>query len=273
MLIFLRYFLFISLFFSCGKNKSTRTNIHNDKDSLLGLNSQNGLYQAFLNPINPGEVSIKGSLNITKENDVFATSVRLSKGSGLTLQLQNIHMGKRCPNHSDDLNGDGFIDAHEGASVYQEIIIPLDDDLNSQRMGGGIYPFTDMFGFYTWSREASFQKMMLDLNEIDLNANDDFIKLSSNQFDLNNKVVVISGISKEKPLPETVLGRGRLDSHESFPIACGVIQKITKTPGTVDIDHTGLPIPFGEDSILREDDGTFFNTETSTPEVSNYGDD
>ena len=241
----------------------------------------NGVYQAILKPVN-GKVSgeyLNGSLTLVREQDEFIADVRISGGPKSVLQTQSIHTGERCPDERDDLNGDGYIDAEEGIQVYREILIPLDDDLNSQRIGLGIFPVTDAFGHYFWSRSVSFEKMMDDLSEEDINPTDDYVKLYSGKSLLKSgKVVVLTGVPTTEILPETVLGRGRQTAHEALPVACGVIKKVTTVPGVVDRDYTGIPVPSEGETQgghSGEDDGAFFPTMgSSTGGVSgNYGED
>jgi hypothetical protein len=231
-----------------------------------------GVYQAIFAPLNKNfSGHLNGSLTILKENDDFIANIRFSGGPKSVLHTQSIHIGTRCPSLDDDLNNDGIIDGEEGALVYKEIILPLDEDLNSQWLGLGTYPASDEFGSYLWSRSASFKKILKDLYEEDINQKDDLIKLSDTKaFTLNGNVVVISGIPTSQELPETVIGRGRLTKHQSLPIACGVIRKLTHVPGVIDTDSTGIIYP-GGDTIGGSsgvDDGAIFESYDTT---GNYG--
>ena len=264
-------FLNLLIFVSCGgKDKKVPQEINNKNNMNLEMN---GIYQAILLPVN-GKIypKIRGSFSLVKDHEEFISGVRLSKGPESTLHLQAIHTGDRCPDETDDLNQDGFIDAQEASHAYKEILIPLDDDLNSQRMGGGIFPASDKYGHYEWSRIASFSKLMSDLNDIDINLTDDQVKLINNpELDVLNKVVVLRGIPSSVALPATVSGWGRLSSFESLPIACGMIQKIQKAPGIIDTDNTGIILSQNsEDDQPREDDGAVFQS-TGEIEIEDYG--
>lgn len=239
-----------------------------------------GIYQAILQPVNRKVVApyMNGSLTLVRDKDEFIADVRLSGGPVSVLQNQNIHIGERCPDESDDLNGDGYIDAEEGFAVYKEILVPLDDDLNSQRIGLGIFPVTDSFGQYFWSRVVSFEKMMSDLYEEDINPDDEYVKLNRGESFLKRaRVVVITGVPSTQKLPDTVAGRGRHTPHSGLPVACGVIRKLTFVPGEVDRDYTGIPVPQDGETVGGSggyDDGTDFPTSnSSTGGTGNYGDD
>lgn len=236
-----------------------------------------GTYQALLAPLNKNVSGhINGALTLARDKNEFIADVRFSGGPASILHTQNIHLGNRCPTAKDDLNKDGYIDAEEGSLVYNGILIPLDDDISSWRMGGGIYPAADEFGYYYYSKATDYNLLMEDLREADINPDDDFIKLPADKkFDVTEMVVVISGVSESIVLPDSVSGRGRLTKHQSLPIACGVIRKLTTTPGVIDNDHTGIPLPEGESigGSSGADDGADFNSDPSTGSTGNYGED
>lgn len=234
-----------------------------------------GTYQAYLSPINK---TVSGHLNgtvaIVREKEDLTVEVRLSGGPLSVLHTQSIHIGDRCPTEADDLNGDGYIDGEEGALVYKEIIIPLDDDIGSQRMGLGSYPVSDEYGYYLWGRTTTFEKIMEDLREEDINLRDDYVKLDSNKsLTMFGKVAVILGVPQTTVLPETVLGRGRMTSHQALPVACGVIRRLGTIPGHVDIDETDIPIPEGETigGSSGVDDGAIFVPSETGGTTGNYG--
>lgn len=234
-----------------------------------------GTYQAYLAPIN-NKVSghLNGTVALVRERDDLTIDVRLSGGPLSVIHTQSIHIGDRCPTEADDLNGDGYIDGDEGAKVYKEIIIPLDDDISSQRMGGGIYPVSDNYGYYLWGRTTPFEKIMEDLREEDINLTDDYVKLDSNKsLTMMGKVAVVLGVPETTVLPDTVMGRGRMNSHQALPVACGVIRRLGTAPGVVDIDETGIPVPEGETigGSSGVDDGAIFIPGETTGNTGNYG--
>lgn len=233
-----------------------------------------GIYQAVLSPLNSqvaGEIN--GSATLVREMNDFIAHVRFVGGPTKTLHPQSVHVGTRCPTIEDDLNHDGFIDAEEGAKVYKEVIIPLDGDLNSQWMGGGTYPLSDDFGNYSYSQTGSYDKMIQDLQEEDINPADDLVKIGPDKsMRALGKVVVIFAVPQTTSLPETVKGRGRLNPQEALPIACGVISKVHRTPGEVDNDHTGIPYTEESAGGNGEDDGANFPSGPVGGE-GNYGED
>lgn len=258
----------------CSKGGGSGTKVEGEKAEPLET-EMFGTYQAYLSPVNK-KVSghLNGTVALVREKEDLTIEVRFSGGPLSVLHTQSIHVGDRCPTDADDLNGDGFVDGEEGALVYKEIIIPLDDDISSQRMGGGIYPVTDEYGYYLWGRTTPFEKLMEDLREEDINLRDDYAKLDSNKsLTMIGKVAVILGVPQTTVLPETVLGRGRMTPHQALPVACGVIRRLGTIPGRIDNDDTGIPVPEGETigGSSGVDDGAIFVPSNTGGETGNYG--
>lgn len=266
-----------SLLLSCSKGGGGGSSKAPGKKTETLETEMYGAYQAFLAPINKTVSGhLNGSLTLVREKDEIIADVRLSGGPKSVLHNQNIHIGDKCPTEDDDLNGDGYVDAEEAHLVHKEILIPLDDDISSQRMGLGTFPVTDAFGYYFWSRVTSFEKIMTDLREEDINLQDDYVKLPTEKsLTMIGKVIVIKGVPEITPLPETVAGRGRLSKHQALPIACGVIRRMGVVPGVLDTDTTGIPVPAGETigGSSGMDDGADFPATGTNGETSNYGDD
>lgn len=266
-----------SLLFSCSKSGGGGGGKSSPAPKAEPLEIEmSGIYQAILSPVNK-KVSghLNGSLTLVREGNEFVANVRFSGGPRSSMHIQSIHIGKRCPDMKDDLNQDGYIDGVEGALVYDKIIIPLDDDLSSQWLGLGTYPVSDEYGFYFWSRATSFEKLMNDLKEEDINLRDEYVKLEQNKsLNLVGGVVVIKGVPLTTSLPETVKGQGRETPHMGLPVACGIIRKLTKTPGVIDNDETGIPVPEGETlgGSGGADDGVNFPSRDGG-HSGNYGDD
>lgn len=266
----------IVMLMGCSKGGSgSEKNVISEKENLES--DMKGIHMAVLTPVNKNIPSrINGSLTILKEKEDFVADVRLAGAPGSVIHSQNIHLGSRCPDERDDVNGDGYIDAQEGAKVYREVLIPLDDDLTSQWMGLGTFPVSDEFGYYFWSRTAPYEKLLKDLRDLDINPADDFAKMNTSKaFNLSGNVVVITGVPEAIPLPESVSDRGRLTKHLALPIACGVIRKLESTPGIIDTDHTGIPVPEGETvgGSSGVDDGADFTVNPGTTTGGNYGED
>ncbi len=228
-----------------------------------------GIYLAKLVPLNP-EISkyLNGSLTLFKNQKQLIASVRLSQGPQNSIHEQSIYYGKRCPNKKDDTNGDRFIDSKEIEEVINEKLIPLDDDLSSQRMGSGIFPKSDEYGSYQWSRNTLYDLLMKDLKDEDLNLKDHLVKLNpKEEFKLEHLIVIIRGVPLNINIPETALDKNDPDGNLNFPVACGVINKISKSPGVIDKDRS-----YVDESIEIPDEDGFDFPEREDEEDGNYGD-
>lgn len=277
---------------SSGGNSQEKANSERNQNESTAGNSNppmvqeknEGQYIAKLSSLNENVAGfITGAATISRVKDELVADVRFS-GEALTagiLHEQNIHIGDRCPTAADDLNGDGFIDAVEGSLVYDKIIIPLDGDLNSQRMGGGIFPVADEFGGYIYSQVASYRKFMEDLREIDINLDDQIVTLAEGEdFDFENKVIVIQGISANANLPDTVATNNQFTNFQSLPVACGIFSRVHQVPGRSDNGNRDYPLPEAEEENQVIYDGANLPVppkeapSTQPPETSepqNYG--
>lgn len=241
-----------------------------------------GQFLAVLSPVNEivsGRIS--GGATISIEKDEFVGDVRFAGGplTAASLHAQSLREGTRCPTSDDDKNQDGLIDAFEGEMVYGKTIMPLDGDLNAQHLELGTWPFADEFGMYIYSETASYEKLLRDLKETDINPDDSLIKLSSEAtLVFPGKVVIVEGVSREANLPETVSSNSRLDRHYTFPVACGVLSPVISHPGTIDRDSGRDAFERKPGGTAGEDDGTvLIPPDVNHPEVegaaTNYGDD
>lgn len=274
------FLIFLITTFSCNKKHAAQLDteqepLRNDKSKRnVSKKSSGGIFLAKLVPINTSLTkNLNGAITIVKDQLHFIADVRLSFGPISSLHLQSLRMGTRCPGNDDDINRDGYIDEIEGLNAYGKILIPFDDDLSSQRMGGGIYPVSDEFGHYIWSRHTDIEKILSDLQEPDLNPEDDIIKLVNKNLDIDGKVVLIQGVHQSEKIPDTLDHGPRLKKHVSLPIACGILKKITNTPGVELDDDQGVAIPdnWEADHDSRPDDGAIFPDVDMNRETGNYG--
>ncbi len=217
-----------------------------------------GLYLAKFMTINVSvNGTLPGSLTFYRNNETLYSYVRLFAGRPKVIHPQNVYVGSRCPNLADDKNADGFIDVLEGAEVWGEIIIPLDNNVNSQMAGANSWPVADLGGSYYYERLASFEKFFQDIKAKDLNETDNVVKSDpSEKFSFEGRVVVIQGVADTVILPDTVATTGRRSNRQTLPIACGVIKKVTTPPGTpYDGSIPGpVALPTDEEEENVEDD-------------------
>ncbi|MFA5583248.1 MAG: hypothetical protein WDA09_03460 [Bacteriovoracaceae bacterium] len=274
------------LLMSCGsegptKNKNQKVVNLEQQDPLIIEDSIDGQYLAKLLPMNQ-HISgpLDGAVTLSLDKDEFIGDVRFF-GNPLTAETvfeQTVHIGNRCPTLADDLNEDGILDETEVLKVVDEVIIPLDGDLNSQWLGANTYPLADSFGSYYYSQVASFQRLLDDLWEIDINFEDLLVKLPKDTIpEFEGKIALIRGISKNLNLPPGVEFTHRNGVHASLPILCGVFQKVRNPPGRRNIDRYPYPHYEGEnpDDLstigIPEDDTTpDYDIEPTGP-ILDYG--
>jgi len=199
-----------------------------------GSNVQ-GIYVADIYPINYNLQFLKGvgKAAIIRDGDTLTAKVKLDYGSRQTIMKQAVYTGSRCPNNSDNLNKDGYIDIQEAMSAMGKITIPLDGNLDGQIAGLETFPTGDVAtGRYFYQLTASFERMFADLKGVDENLNDNIVKIAEQDgITLQGRIILIQG------LPESVdLSLARVATvegetiHSSLPIACGVLLKVDKLP-------------------------------------------
>ena len=204
--------LSLSLIFSCGKDGGSSSSSPNINSTVQEQTAE-GTYRAILRPMNN---SISGFLptglaEIKIEGDDAKIKTLLDDDARVT-HLQSIQMGTRCPNASDDTNGDGVIDIEESYRASGEVFIPLDGDLNSAEKGAGIYPIGRGF---TYLKSAELTSLQADTS-----------MRTQQNLNLGGRVVLIHGTDSTASLPASVATREGLTAQASVPVACGIIQRI-----------------------------------------------
>ncbi len=202
--------LLLVIFISCGKKVS-----HEKNDLFIRENvnqEKNQHYRGILRPLNNHLSGFlpSGISEVIIKNDELIAKTLLDDDARVT-HIQSIHLGDRCPEITDDINSDGYIDIEEAIKASGQVYIPLDGDLNSATLGQEIYP---MGGNYTYIERASLNRISKDLLSRNLSV----------QF--ANKVVLIHGTYKKNDLPSTIATNGILPLEKSLPIACGVLRKL-----------------------------------------------
>lgn len=249
--------LLLSFVSSCGKSNSN-AGLPEVKQKVLPVNGENinGLYMAKFFTMNPGvNGTLPGSATLQRQDDKFFAYIRIFGGAPNVWHQQNVHIGSRCPNAGDDLNGDGYIDIEEGNIVWGKVLLPLDSNIGSQSAGKNIFPIADASGTYFYERVTNFERMFEDLKTEDKNLDDNIAKLSPDQgLDFEGKVVVVHGTADTVVYPDTVATTERYKAHQTLPIACGVFTRVTSIPGQVeggeeipgpvgDVEETPTPLP------------------------------
>ncbi len=197
-----------------------------------------GHYQAKFITLNPQvNGTIPGSANFVRKEDKLFAYVRLFAGYPRAWHMQHVYTGSRCPTANDDTNLDGFIDIAEAEAVVGKILIPMDSDISTQSSGRRFFPLGDLSGYYHYERITSFRRFLNDLQDDDRDLTDDVAKLGPGEgLRLSGKVFMVLGVAETVMLPETVATKEKRRSFQTLPIACGVFEKVTTTPGRPYVD-------------------------------------
>jgi hypothetical protein len=183
-----------------------------------------GTYYTVLRPVNfqsNGFIPY-GAANFTVDGDQLQVAISLDDDQGV-FHRQSVHFGTRCPTTNDDVNGDGFVDYNEAIAVVGKVMLPLDNDLNSQQSGAEVYPRGPSM---TYKRAASVNAINQDLWRADEVGSDDITKLPSGvRMGLEKRVVLVHGTAANSTFDGLASYRGEAP-HLSLPVVCGVLTKI-----------------------------------------------
>jgi hypothetical protein len=180
-------------------------------------------FTATLASLNGGTATGTATFLVTEDDDEFIAHVQIAGADTSIAHLQHVHFGSSCPDSAAaDTNSDGFIDALEGIPAYGLNLIPLDADLSSQA-GGATFPTADATGSYTYGDTVSLSAVLTDLGAADPDPDDEITKLGSAALSLENRTVVVFGVSDTTTLPTTVLSFTGSTAQASLPVACGPI--------------------------------------------------
>jgi hypothetical protein len=188
--------------------------------------TEDGVYTAQLQGANTSVAgNTNGAVEVTVKGDNVTVRVQVA-GAPVAMHAQHIHTGTACPTPANDTNADGIIDAVEAGTVSGKVLVPFDDDINSQDAGKDVYPTGPV---YTYEKTGSHAQMISDLTLPDPNPADEAVKLPAGTtlIGLQGKVVEIHGVPPTTNLPSTVASDDPTKSpHQVLPIACGVLTKV-----------------------------------------------
>jgi hypothetical protein len=231
-------FIILILFAGCGK-KNDNSNEQKAYSPVLEKSETlrpSGQYLGILKNLQPQfNPYLRGAGTISIDRDELITDVSLSGGEKKILYAQQIRKGIRCPDKREDTNQDGFIDIVEAQNVVGDILFPLDGDISSQLAFDSIFPISDDYGNYVYSKVTNVDLFLRDLYSPTL-AHVPYSKLHPQEtFNPEGLILLIQGISREHELPYSVGTLKRMSSHQSLPIACAVFKKVLEVPGELEL--------------------------------------
>jgi hypothetical protein len=195
---------------SCGeKNKKSPTNLSE------GFKEEHieGNYRGVLRPLNnhlSGYLPT-GVAEVKTGNGKIKISTILDDDAKV-LHIQSLFSGTKCPSITDDLNQDGIIDFDESRLVIGELLIHLDGQIDGKITTDGRYPWGSGFTYEKSGKIKSIE--------------DDIKSRAEVRLMLRNRVVMIYGVSKDTPLPESIAKPIEISKESSIPVVCGILEKI-----------------------------------------------
>lgn len=185
-----------------------------------------GVFTAQLADVNNSvSGNTSGAVEITVNGDEMTVRVQVN-GAPVATHAQAIHTGTVCPTATNDTNADGIMDAVETNNVSGKILIPFDDDINTQDSGKDGYPAGPI---YTYNKSGSYSQILSDLVAADANPNDAVVKLPSGTaaIGLKGKVIIVRGVPPTVTIPSTVASDDPTKSpHAALPVACGTLKDV-----------------------------------------------
>lgn len=179
--------------------------------------NSNQTYRANLDPLNAGSHTVNGTTytiptaggtaTVTLKGDNVSVDIAVTGVTPGTLHPQHIHAGTTCPDTTDDVNNDGFVDVIEGLPKYGGILVSLDTTINTGAASDLNFPIANSNGAYTYSASGSRSHIQDEI---------------TTALKLGTRHVVIHGISSTgMPLPSSVASLPGLPAWATLPVACG----------------------------------------------------
>lgn len=227
---------------SSSKKETGPTGINQNETIEADGSNVQGFYSAPVWPMNYNlHFKEIGMVGVSRQDDTFTVASTFKYGPKETTVKQALYTGRRCPNLTDDINRDAYVDILEARLAMGKITIPFDADLDSQSGGSNQYPTVDAAGKMFYSKTASFSRMFEDLKDVDQNPADQIIKLeNSDGITLPGRIVLFQGVPKKVTLPETVATVDGEDRNTSLPVGCAVLWKVDAWPSEL---TSTLPTP------------------------------
>lgn len=182
-------------------------------------------YVATLHPMNSKvtgrEAAGEARFDVTGETLAIHVSVR-----GVPANLehwQHVHgftdnRKATCPTEAADVNHDGIIDITETEPVSGTTMVPFNRDPAAMQVASDTYPKASSDGTFRYDHTVALKTLQAA-----------FAKAFHGQsLDLDRRVVFIHGVAPTSKLPTSAASLGTIPVHVTLPIACGVIERMSK---------------------------------------------
>ncbi len=191
---------FLVALISCGKQTFPD---YSDDSDWQREEQEVGTFGATFTTLNAHKSgNFKGHAVLWTRGIQFYIRVIMTSAQPRVRHLQAIHTGGRCPQKSDDKNGDNILDFTEVLAASGPQLIPLDRTLKSQTQGSDWFPSTDGEGTMNYSRSAAIFHLMEDLRGRDPFPGDYLAKLGAGEnMDIGQRTIIIYGTSTDAMLP------------------------------------------------------------------------
>ena len=179
-------------------------------------------YIAQIHAINPQLTASKVSgqaIFIIANGQLKITMV--VKGVSPGMHLQHIHgfisvKAATCPPPDADKNGDGIIDLVETEPYAGTTLIPLNGDPVGLQIKSDTYPVAGRDGILIYEMSVPLDKLNAAIKK----------RYDINKLSLENRVIIIHGVSEGTSLPKTVKSLPGVSAYVTVPIACGEIKAL-----------------------------------------------
>jgi hypothetical protein len=191
---------FCLLLTACGNEGKNSQSSSQAQDTL----PLEGRYRAILRPLNhPLARIVSGQAQFTVKSDNLKASIYLDDAPKAK-HIQVIRDGGRCP-LGEDPNQDGYLDGAETEQTGGDLLVTLDQD--------GNFPNGSTYHYKGLKKVSSIEEGLAQKNKI---------------LRIAQKIVLIYGIANSQELPSSVSGFENHSPQDSFPIACGVIERMVE---------------------------------------------
>lgn len=123
---------------ACGENSGHSKNAGTPQQEEA---LSDGIFKAILRPYNftaAGWIP-NGMADLKITGNEFEVKSWLDDSANV-IHKQHIHTGTKCPSLENDLNKDGFVDLDETIKISGNVLLALDNDLNSDAPEGSLFP-------------------------------------------------------------------------------------------------------------------------------------